>query len=190
MPYDRNKRNRTQGQGGRGARKCTDGSISFTETIQKDLTKRFSQSKYFEELHKHKKGEKKGEYIDYRLTKFWVKFHEFRKMLSCIGGVLLGSQAEAYVGVEDVVSRVYAALNVHMRWLFEHNHLPCIPFSPMIPFVKAAVNADPFTASSTAVVVRTTECRPEILLFSLPFYSCFRTHLSFTRPHGWCSPII
>ncbi|KAI5666525.1 hypothetical protein M9H77_16378 [Catharanthus roseus] len=52
--------NRTQGQ---RARKHTGGSISFTEKImiwQKDLTERFSWSKYLEELHKHQKREKKG----------------------------------------------------------------------------------------------------------------------------------
>ncbi|KAI5662973.1 hypothetical protein M9H77_22296 [Catharanthus roseus] len=32
------------------------------EVVQKDLTKRHSRSKYIEELHKHQKGEKKGEY--------------------------------------------------------------------------------------------------------------------------------
>ncbi|KAI5653294.1 hypothetical protein M9H77_30481 [Catharanthus roseus] len=47
-----------------GIGKHTGDSISFTETIvkwQKDLTERFSRRKYIEELHKHQKGEKKGE---------------------------------------------------------------------------------------------------------------------------------
>ncbi|KAI5666370.1 hypothetical protein M9H77_16223 [Catharanthus roseus] len=107
---------------------------------QKDLTKRFSRSKYFEELHKHQKGKKKG-----------GKFHEVRRKTeedteasgtampddlqlmaivagrtscghlyrarsevahliaksnhcSCIGIVLLESQAEAYAEGENVVS--------------------------------------------------------------------------------------
>ncbi|KAI5656718.1 hypothetical protein M9H77_25511 [Catharanthus roseus] len=48
--------------GGWGAGKHMGGSFSFTEMIMKwDLTQRFSKSKYLEELHKHQKGEKKGE---------------------------------------------------------------------------------------------------------------------------------
>ncbi|KAI5672613.1 hypothetical protein M9H77_12977 [Catharanthus roseus] len=39
--------------------------IIFAYKQQKDLTKRFYRSKYLEELHKHQKGEKKGEYADF-----------------------------------------------------------------------------------------------------------------------------
>ncbi|KAI5681612.1 hypothetical protein M9H77_02840 [Catharanthus roseus] len=48
-------------------------------TRQKDLTERFSCSKYLEELHMHQKGEKKGERVDFRSTQFWKKFHEVRR---------------------------------------------------------------------------------------------------------------
>ncbi|KAI5682312.1 hypothetical protein M9H77_03540 [Catharanthus roseus] len=71
------------GQGGRGAEKHTGGSILFTEIIvkwQKDLTKKFSRSKYLEELQKHQKREKKGEYVDFRSVEFWEKFHGLRRI--------------------------------------------------------------------------------------------------------------
>ncbi|KAI5671716.1 hypothetical protein M9H77_12080 [Catharanthus roseus] len=41
-----------------------------------NLIERFSRNKYLEELHKHEKGEKKGEYVDFCSTRFWEKFHK------------------------------------------------------------------------------------------------------------------
>ncbi|KAI5666984.1 hypothetical protein M9H77_16837 [Catharanthus roseus] len=42
----------------------------------RDLTEKFSRSKYFEELDKHQKGE----YVHFRLAWFWEKFHEVQRM--------------------------------------------------------------------------------------------------------------
>ncbi|KAI5657125.1 hypothetical protein M9H77_25918 [Catharanthus roseus] len=42
-------------------------------TRQKDLTERFSRNKYLEKLHKHQKGEKKRENIDFHSTQFWIR---------------------------------------------------------------------------------------------------------------------
>ncbi|KAI5674370.1 hypothetical protein M9H77_14734 [Catharanthus roseus] len=60
--------------------------------------------------------------------------------------------------VEDVVSRISAIFDKHMRRLFEHNHLVHIPFPPMMSFVKAAMSTDFPTYLSTAAAIRTSEC--------------------------------
>ncbi|KAI5682938.1 hypothetical protein M9H77_04166 [Catharanthus roseus] len=60
---------------GTGLRDREDGEPRSTQ----DLTEKFFRSKYLEELHKHQKGEKKGEYVDFRSVQFWEKFHEVRR---------------------------------------------------------------------------------------------------------------
>ncbi|KAI5667060.1 hypothetical protein M9H77_16913 [Catharanthus roseus] len=47
--------------------------------FKKNLTERFSRKKYLEELHKHQKGEKKREYVDFHSTRFWEKFHKIQR---------------------------------------------------------------------------------------------------------------
>ncbi|KAI5656455.1 hypothetical protein M9H77_25248 [Catharanthus roseus] len=91
--------------------------------------------------------------------------------------------------VEDAVSRVSVAFKEHIRRLFEHNQLAHILFPPMMPLIRVAMSADTSTSTSTIAVAGTSEL---LTRFSstLPIYSCSRTHLSFTRPRGWCSSII
>ncbi|KAI5669556.1 hypothetical protein M9H77_19409 [Catharanthus roseus] len=63
---------------GTGLRDGEDGEPRST----RDLTERFSRSKYLEEFHKYQKGEKKGEYVDYHSAEFWIslaKFHELQR---------------------------------------------------------------------------------------------------------------
>ncbi|KAI5675405.1 hypothetical protein M9H77_06355 [Catharanthus roseus] len=103
--------------------------------VQNDFTERFSQSKYVEELHKHQKEEKKGEYVDYLLAEFWRLMRR----------------------VEDAVSRVSAAFDEHMRRLFEHNYLAIHSISAMMPLIRVAMSADPSISSSTAIVAGTSK---------------------------------
>ncbi|KAI5674307.1 hypothetical protein M9H77_14671 [Catharanthus roseus] len=59
--------------------------------------------------------------------------------------------------VEDVVSRVSAVFDEHMRCLFKHNHLTYIPFPLMMPLGSTTMSVDPFTSSSTTAAVGTSE---------------------------------
>ncbi|KAI5663914.1 hypothetical protein M9H77_23237 [Catharanthus roseus] len=43
--------------------------------------------------------------------------------------------------VEDVVSRVFAAFDEHMRRLFKHSHFAYIPLPLMMPLVRVAMNS-------------------------------------------------
>ncbi|KAI5682005.1 hypothetical protein M9H77_03233 [Catharanthus roseus] len=61
------------------------------------------------------------------------------------------------IRVEDVVSRVSATFDEHMRRLFEHNHLAYTSFPPMMPLTKSAMGVDNSTSSSTAVVAGTSK---------------------------------
>ncbi|KAI5682699.1 hypothetical protein M9H77_03927 [Catharanthus roseus] len=178
-------------------------------TRQKDLTKRFSQSKHLEGLHKHQKEEKKGKY----------KFHEIRRnaeedaeasgivmpddlqLLAIVAsgvsrGRLYGVGSEA---VHFIVESSQAAAglapccldheqqlmqrveNPVSRRLFEHNQLTYIPFPPKIPLVRAAMSTNTSTSTSTAEVEATSEVPPRDS--STPrFYSCSQTPLLYSTP--------
>ncbi|KAI5649124.1 hypothetical protein M9H77_35129 [Catharanthus roseus] len=114
---------------------------------QKDLTKKFSQSKYFEELHKHQKGEKKGGVCRFLLDRVLGRFNIDYNF---------NPKQRLMRKVEDAVSRVSGAFDEHMRQLFEHKHLAHIPFLPMTPLVKAAMNTDTSTPSSTTAAAEGT----------------------------------
>ncbi|KAI5682550.1 hypothetical protein M9H77_03778 [Catharanthus roseus] len=97
------------------------------------------------------------------------KFHEFRRkaeedveasgtaIRSCISAMLLDHEQRLMQRVNDVISRVFVALDKHMRWLFEHNHLAYITFPLMMPLVRVAMSVDPSTSSLTATAARTSD---------------------------------
>ncbi|KAI5640848.1 hypothetical protein M9H77_00229 [Catharanthus roseus] len=108
-----------------GLRDKEDGEPKSTLVVPSHLQRRL-QNGYEEKFHKvrRKAGENAQESAALALCCF---DHEQRLMRR----------------VEDVVSRVSAAFDKNIRWLFEHNHLAYIPFPPMMPLVRIAMSFDP-----------------------------------------------
>ncbi|KAI5666829.1 hypothetical protein M9H77_16682 [Catharanthus roseus] len=106
--------------------------------VQKDLTERFSWSKFFEELHKHQKGEKKGKY---------EKFHEVRRKAE------KDDEASATAMPDDFQLMAIVAGGGE----FEHNQLAYMPFPSMMPLVRVVMSVDTSTSTSTTATAGTSE---------------------------------
>ncbi|KAI5680720.1 hypothetical protein M9H77_01947 [Catharanthus roseus] len=156
---------------------------------QKDLTEWVSRSKCLEELHKHQKGEKKGTKEDAEASGTTMP-DDLQLMAIVAGGVscnrfygtgmeaahFITENKQAAIGlvsccldheqrlmrrVKDVISRVSAAFDEHMQWLFENNQLVYNLFPSMMPLVRAAMSNDTSTSTSTVAVAGTSEVRTQ-----------------------------
>ncbi|KAI5659573.1 hypothetical protein M9H77_28366 [Catharanthus roseus] len=179
---------------------------------QQNLTERFSQSKHLEELHKHQEGEKKGEYLDFRLSQF-RKLHEVlrkakedteasgtRILDDLYRGCLYraGSKTAHFIVESSRATTGFASCCLDhkqpLMWRFEdvvlrHNQLAYILFPPMIPLVRAVMTVNTSTSTSTAATATTSEVPPRDSSTSpsplsplLHFYSCSQTTFPLPTP--------